>query len=128
MWGEHERRNEWKFKNIRTKRKKKNKNSKADYKNKTRKLWKWIVIWGNFSIIRRIINWVTSQFLNVNFKSGSRTSALSKVEFTVTGAAVTMFLVTLVFLLHRSFLLELHKSDLSLAILKNSAKMTLKYS
>ena len=31
-------------------------------------------------------------------------------------------------ILHRFFLYELHKWDLSLAILKNSAKMTLKYS
>ena len=29
----------------------------------------------------------------LNFKSGSRTPALSKVEFIVTGAAITMFLV-----------------------------------
>ena len=80
----------------------KNQNNKADYKKKTRKLWKWIVIGGNFFIISRIINWVTSQFLNINFKSGSRTPALSKVEFIVTGAAVTMFLVKLVFLLYLS--------------------------
>ena len=99
MWGEHERRNEWKFKNIRMKKIEKNQNNKADYKKKTRKLWKWIVIGGNFFIISRIINWVTSQFLNINFKSGSRTPALSKVEFIVTGAAITMFLVKLVFLL-----------------------------
>ena len=99
MWGEHERRNEWKFKNIRMKKIEKNQNNKADYKKKTRKLWKWIVIGGNFFIISRIINWVTSQFLNINFKSGSRTPALSKVEFIVTGAAITMFLVQLVFLL-----------------------------
>ena len=98
MWGEHKRRNEWKFKNIRMK----NQNNKADHKKKTRKLWKWIVIGGNFFIISRIINWVTSQFLNINFKSGSRTPALSKVEFIVTGAAVTMFLVKLVFLLYLS--------------------------
>ena len=98
MWGEHKRRNEWKFKNIRMK----NQNNKADHKKKTRKLWKWIVIGGNFFIISRIINWVTSQFLNINFKSGSRTPVLSKVEFIVTGAAVTMFLVKLVFLLYLS--------------------------
>ena len=30
MWGEHERRNEWKFKNIRTTRKQKNQNNKTD--------------------------------------------------------------------------------------------------
>ena len=30
--------------------------TKADYKKKTRKLWKWIVIGGNFFIISRIIN------------------------------------------------------------------------
>ena len=78
---------------------KENQNSKADYKKKTRKLWKWIVIGGNFFIISRIINWVPSQFLSINFKSGSRTLALSKVEFIVTGAAITMFLVQLVFLL-----------------------------
>ena len=76
-----------------------NQNNKADYKKKTRKLWKWIVIGGNVFIISRIINWVQSQFLNINFKSGSRTPALSKVEFIVTGAAITMFLVQLVFLL-----------------------------
>ena len=76
-----------------------NQNNKADYKKKTRKLWKWIVIGGNFFIISRIINWVTSQFLNINFKSGSRTTVLSKVEFIVTGAAITMFIVKLVFLL-----------------------------
>ena len=79
-----------------------NQNNKADYKKKTRKLWKWIVIGGNFFIISRIINWVTSQFLNINFKSGSRTPALSKVEFIVTGAAITMFLVKLVLLLYLS--------------------------
>ena len=61
-------------------------------------MWKWIVIGGNFFIIAKI-NWVTSQFLNMNFKSGSRTSVLSKVEFIVTGAAVTMFSVKLVLLL-----------------------------
>ena len=32
-----------------------NQNSKADYKNKTRKLWKQIVIGGNFFIINKII-------------------------------------------------------------------------
>ena len=79
-----------------------NQNNKADYEKKTRKLWKWIVIGGNFFIISRIINWVTSQFLNINFKSGSRTPALSKVEFIVTGAAITMFFVKLVFLLYLS--------------------------
>ena len=100
MWGEHERRNEWKFKNISMKRKHKNQNNKTNHEKKTRKFWKWIVIGGNFFIISRIINWVTSQFLN--FKSGSRTPALSKVEFIVTGAAVTMFLVKLVFLLYLS--------------------------
>ena len=98
MWGEHERRNEWKFKNIRTK-KKENQNKKADYKKKTRKLWKWIVIGGNFFIINRIINWVTSQFLNISFTSGSRTPASPRVKFIVTGAAITMFLVKLVYLL-----------------------------
>ena len=66
-----------------------NQNNKADYKKKTRKLWKWIVIGGNFFIISRIINWVPSQFLNINFKSGSRTPVLSKVEFIVTGTAIT---------------------------------------
>ena len=64
MWDEHERRNEWKFKNIRITRKQKNQNNKTDYKKKSRKLWKWIVIGGNFFIISKIINWVTSQFLN----------------------------------------------------------------
>ena len=29
---------------------------KTDYKKKTRKLWKWIVIGGNFFIKSRIIN------------------------------------------------------------------------
>ena len=97
MWGEHKRRNEWKFKNIR----RKNQNNKADHKKKPRNLWKWIVIGGNFFIISRI-NWVTSQFLNINFKCGSRTPALSNVEFIVTGACVTMFLVKLVFILYLS--------------------------
>ena len=35
---------------------KKNQNNKADYKKKTKKLWKWIVIQDNFFIIIRIIN------------------------------------------------------------------------
>ena len=99
MWGEPERRDEWKFKNILVKSKHKNHNNKADYKKETRKLWKWIVVGGNFFIISRIINWVTSQFLNINFKRVSRTPALSKVQFIVTWAAITMFLVKLVFLL-----------------------------
>ena len=77
----------------------KNQNNKTDYKKKTRKLWKWIVIGDNFFIINKIIKWVTSQFLNANFKSGPKTPALSKVEFIVTGADITMFLVTLVLLL-----------------------------
>ena len=47
MWGEHERRNEWKFKNILWKENRENQNSKVDYKKKTRKSWKWIVIGGN---------------------------------------------------------------------------------
>ena len=34
----------------------KNRNNKTDYKKETRKLWKWIVIGGNFFIISRIIN------------------------------------------------------------------------
>ena len=84
------------------KKKKENQNNKADYKKKTRKLWKWIVIGGNFFIINRIINWVTSQFLNISFKSGSRTPASPRVEFIVTGAAITMFLVKLVYLLYLS--------------------------
>ena len=71
----------------------KNQNNMADYKKKTRKLWKWIVIGGYFFIINKIINWVTSQFVNINFKSGFRTPILSKVEFIVKGAAITMFLV-----------------------------------
>ena len=66
----------------------------------TRKLWKWTVIGGNFFIISRIINCITSQFLNINFKSGSRNPALSKVEFIVTGTAITMFLVRLVSLIN----------------------------
>ena len=36
----------------------------------------------------------------MNFKSGSRASALSKVKFIVTGAAVTTYLVKLVLLLY----------------------------
>ena len=70
---------------IRMKGKEKNQNNKADYKKKTRKLWKLIVIVGNYFIISR------SQFLNTNFKSGSRIPALSNVEFIVTGASITMF-------------------------------------
>ena len=66
----------------------------------TRTLWKWTVIGGNFFIISRIINCITSQFLNINFKSGSRNPALSKVEFIVTGTAITMFLVRLVSLIN----------------------------
>ena len=89
MWGEHERRNEWKFKNIRMERKQNNQNNKD-------------IIGGNFFIISRIINWVISQFLNINSESGSRTPALSKVEFIVTGAAVTMFSIKLMFLLYLS--------------------------
>ena len=88
----------------------KNQSNKADYKNKTRKLWKWIIIGGNFFIISRIMNWVTSQFLNINFKSGSRTPALSKVEFIVTVAAITMFLFKLVFLLSHSNLINIAHS------------------
>ena len=65
-------------------------------------MWKWIVIEGNFFINSRIINCITSQLLITNFKSGCRTPALSKVEFIVTGAAITMFLVKLVFLLYLS--------------------------
>ena len=102
MWGEHERTNEWKFKNIRIKGNRKIRITRQIIKKKTRKLWKWIVIWDNFFIISRIINWVTSQFLNINFKSGSRTTTLSKVEFIVMGAALTMFLVKLMFLLYLS--------------------------
>ena len=89
MWGEHERRNEWKFKNIRMERKQNNQNNKD-------------IIGGNFFIISRIINWVIPQFLNINSESGSRTPALSKVEFIVTGAAVTMFSIKLMFLLYLS--------------------------
>ena len=66
----------------------------------TKKLWKWTVIRGNFFIISRIINCITSQFLNINFKRGSRNPALSKVEFIVTGTAVTIFLVRLVSLIN----------------------------
>ena len=99
MWGEHERRNEWKFKNICTKKNREKSNNKADYKEKTRKLWKLIIIGSNFFIISRIMNCVTSQFFNINFKRGSRTPALSKVEFIVMRAAIMMFLVKLVFLL-----------------------------
>ena len=44
------------FKKIRMKRKQKNQNNKADHKKKTRKLWKWIVIGGNFFVISKIIN------------------------------------------------------------------------
>ena len=92
-------RNEWKFKNIRMKRKQRKIRITRKIVKKTRKLWKWIVIRGNFFIINKIINWVTSQFLNINFKSGSGTLVLSKVEFIVTGAAITIFLVKMVFLL-----------------------------
>ena len=66
----------------------------------TKKLWKWTVIRGNFFIISRIINCITSQFLNINFKRGSRNPALSKVEFIVTGTAVMIFLVRLVSLIN----------------------------
>ena len=83
----------------RTYEKRENQSNKADYNKKTRKLQKWIIIGGNFFNISRIINWVMSQFLNINFKSGSRMPALSKVELIVTGAAIIMFLVKLVFLL-----------------------------
>ena len=100
MWGEYERRNEWKsIKTYAWKETEKNQNNKVDYKKKTRKLWKWRVIGGNFFIIKKVINWVTSQSLNINFKSGSRTHVLSKVEFIVAGAAITMFSVKLAFLL-----------------------------
>ena len=75
----------------------KNQNNKADYKKKTRKLWKCIVFGDKFFIISRIINRVKSQFLNINFKSGSGAPALAKVEFIVTGAAIMMLLVKLVF-------------------------------
>ena len=68
------------MKSYSEKKTEKNQNSKADYKQQTRKLWKWIVVGGNFLIISRIINWVTCQSLNINFKGGSRTPALSKVE------------------------------------------------
>ena len=78
---------------------KENQNDKVDYNKKTRKLCKWIIIGGNFLNISRIINWVWSQFLNINFKSRSRTPALSKVEIILTGAAIMIFLVKLVFLL-----------------------------
>ena len=44
--------------------KKTEKNQKDRLIKKTRKLWKWIVIGGNFFIISKIITWVTSQFLN----------------------------------------------------------------
>ena len=66
----------------------------------TKKLWKWTVIRGNFFIISRIINCITSQFLNINFKRGSRNPALSRVEFIVTGTAVMIFLVRLVSLIN----------------------------
>ena len=90
MWGEHKRRNEWKFKNIRMKRKqRKIRITRQVIRRKQESC-------GNiFFIINKIMKWVTSQFLNVNFKSGPRTPALSKVEFIVTGAAITMFLVKL---------------------------------
>ena len=44
--------------------KKTEKNQKDRLIKKTRKLWKWIVIGGNLHIISKMINWVTSQFLN----------------------------------------------------------------
>ena len=63
-------------------------------------MWKWILIEGNFFIISRIINCITSQFLIINFKSGSKNPALSKAEFIVTGIVITMFLVKLVSLIN----------------------------
>ena len=63
MWGEHERRmNE----NLKTYVWKENQNNKADYKKKTRKLWKWIVIGGNFFIISRILTYIL--VFNYKFK------------------------------------------------------------
>ena len=38
------------------KRNRENQNNKVDYKKKTRKLWKWRVIGGNFFIIKKVIN------------------------------------------------------------------------
>ena len=61
MWDEHERRNEWKFKNIRIKRKQRK--IRITIQIIKRKLGR-IVIGGNFFIISKIINLVTSQFLN----------------------------------------------------------------
>ena len=73
---------------------------KRKQKNQNKKIIKIIiVIGGNCFIINKLIKCVTSQFLNVNFKRGSRTPALFKVEFIVKGAAIMMFLVKLVFLL-----------------------------
>ena len=43
-------------KHKREKKIEKNQNNKADYKKKTRKLWKWIVFGGSFFVISRIIN------------------------------------------------------------------------
>ena len=87
-----------------------NQNNNSDYNRKTTKMWKRIVIGGIFFNISRIINWVTSQFLNINFKSRSRTPALSKVEFIVTGAVIMFFLVKLVFLLSLINIAHLLKS------------------
>ena len=122
LWSEHERRNEWKFKNLRMKRKwrKTRIARQIDYNKKTKKLWKWIIIGDNFFIISRIINWVTSQFLNINFKSRSRIPALSKMEFIVMGTAIMMFLVKLM------FLLSLINIAHSLKILENLSKVTVK--
>ena len=102
MWGENEWRSEYKFwKYTYEKKLEKNQNNKADYKKKTRKLWKRIVIEGKLFIISRIISWVTFQFFNLNFKSGSRIPASSKVEFIATGTAITVFLVKVWYYLKR---------------------------
>ena len=43
------------YKHTYEKNTEKNQNNKTDYKKKTRKLWKWIVIGDNFFIINKII-------------------------------------------------------------------------
>ena len=76
--------------------------TKQIIKKKTRKLKKWVVTGGKFFIISRIIKWATSySVFKYKFQGGYRTPALSKVEFIVTGATITMFLVKLVFLLEK---------------------------
>ena len=79
-----------------------------------------MVILRNILIIRRITKWVTSQFflfsvfkfqfLNINFKSGSKTPTFFNVEFIVTGAAILRFSAKLIFLIYRLNSMHLLKS------------------